>query len=143
MGRILHFVIRYPIVMILMVVILVFMGIYSFRHMPVDLFPNLSVPVVNVITHYPGASPEDMEIFVSRPVESDLRTIPGVKRVASISAQGISRVTVEFTWGTRVRDAIQFVQARLSRLKNILPAGVKPELENIGTTLQELSLIHI
>jgi len=139
MGRIIHFIIRYPIATILMMVILVFMGVYSSRHMPVDLFPNISVPVVNVISHYPGASPEDMEMFVSRPIESALRTIPGVKRVASISAQGISRVTVEFTWGTDVSDAMQFVQARLSRLRNTLPAGVEPRLENIGTTLQEVS----
>jgi len=119
--------------------VFVFVGIYSARHMPVDLFPNLNVPVVNVITHYPGASPEDMERLVSRPIEREIRGIPGVKRVASTSVQGISQVTVEFSWGTTVRDAWQLVQARLARLAGRLPAGVSPRLENIDTTLQEVS----
>ena len=138
MRGFLRFILMYPIATALAVALLVFMGVYSSRHMPVDLFPNLEVPVVNVISHYPGAAPEDMEMLVSRPVENELRTIPGVKRVASTSVQGLSRVTVEFTWGTTVRDARQLVQARLSRVKSALPAGVNPRLENIGTTLQEV-----
>ncbi len=122
----------------LVVGVLVFMGVYSSWYMPVDLFPNLEVPLVNIISHYPGAAPEDMEMLVSRPIEDEMRVIPGVKRVASISVQGLSRVTVEFTWGTTVEYARQLVQARLARLRSLLPAGVTPRLENIGTTLQEV-----
>jgi len=123
---------------ILVAAIMVFTGIYSSRHMSVDLFPNLNVPVVNIITHFPGASPEDMERLVSRPIENEMRSIPGVKRVASTLVQGISQVTAEFSWRTTVRDARQLIQARLARLTGLLPVGVSPRLENIGTTLQEV-----
>ncbi len=136
--RVLRLVVNNPIVTLLVVICMALAGIYSARHMPVDLFPNLDIPVVNIISHYPGASPEDMERLVSRPMENEIQSIPGVKRVASTSVQGISQVTVEFSWATSVRDARQFVQARLARLAGRLPAGVSPRLENIGTTLQEV-----
>ncbi|OCC15584.1 Cobalt-zinc-cadmium resistance protein CzcA/CusA [Dissulfuribacter thermophilus] len=139
MRAFLKFITSYPTATVLLVVFIVFSGAYSFLHMPVDLFPDLEVPVVNIITHYPGAAPEDMEMLVSRPVEDEMRTIPGIKRVASMSVQGLSLVTAEFSWGTTVRDARQLVQARLARVRNILPQGVRPRLENIDTTLQEVS----
>jgi len=139
MSGFLRLVTKYPIVTILVVVFLAFMGLYSSRHMPVDLFPNLEVPVVNIISHYPGAAPEDIEMLISRPIEDEMRTIPGVKRVASISVQGLSQVTVESNWGTSVRDVRGLVLARLARLRSTLPAGVSPRLENIGTTLQEVA----
>ena len=127
-----------PLAIVLMVIIMVISGVYSWLHMPVDLFPNLNIPVVNIISHYPGASPEDIETLISRPVENQIKTIPGVKRVASTSVQGISEVTAQFGWQTTVKDARQLVQTKLARLVGRLPRGVIPHLENIGTTLQEV-----
>jgi len=138
MRSVLRLVVNNPIATVLMVVFMILAGTYSAGNMPVDLFPNLAIPVVNIITHYPGASPEDMERLVSRPIENEIRSITGVKRVASTAVQGISQITAEFSWGTTVRDARQLVQARLARLAGRLPAGVAPRLENIGTTLQEV-----
>ncbi len=138
MKRFLHAVIDNPLAMAFVIVVIVFTGLYAATLMPVDLFPGLDIPVVNIITHYPGSSPEDMEILVTRPIEDEMRGIQGVKRVASTSVQGISQVTVEFTWGTGVRDARQSVQARLSRVRGLLPGGTAPRIENIGTTLQEV-----
>ena len=138
MRSLLRLVVNNPIATVLMVIFMSLAGIYSARHMAVDLFPNLDIPVVNIITHYPGAAPEDMEMLVSRPIENELRSLPGVKRVASTSVQGISQVTAEFNWGTTIRDARQLIQARLARLSGLLPAGLTPHLENIGTTLQEV-----
>ncbi len=138
MRELLQRMVRTPMAVLLMVGLMALAGLYSARHMPVDLFPKLEIPVVNIITHYAGAAPEDMERLVSRPIENEMRTIPGVRRVASTSIQGISQVTAEFSWETSVRDARQRVQARLARLSGLLPPGVFPRLENIGTTLQEV-----
>jgi CzcA family heavy metal efflux pump len=138
MRSFLHFITKYPNVTVLVIVAIGLIGIYSAMHMSVDLFPNLEVPVVNIITHYPGAAPEDIELLISRPIEDEMRSIPGVKRVASTSVQGISQVTVEFAWGTTVFDASQLVQARLAHVQGVLPPSVTPRLENIGTTLQEV-----
>lgn len=138
MRPFLRLLIQNPIAASLAVAVMVLGGVYSALHMPVDLFPHLEVPVVNIITHYPGAAPEDIELLISRPVEDEMRSTPGVKRVASTSIQGVSQVTVEFSSATTVRDARQIVQAKLARLRGILPTGVSPRLENIGTTLQEV-----
>ena len=138
MRTLLRQIVNKPIVIILFVLIIITAGLFSLKNMSVDLFPNLDIPVVNIISHYQGASPEDMERLVSQPIENEMRSIPGVKRVASTSVQGISSVTVEFSWGTTVRDARQLVQAKLARLTGELPVAVTPRLENIGTTLQEV-----
>ena len=114
-------------------------GTYSLMSMSVDLFPNLEVPVVNIITHYPAASAEDIDLLISRVVEDQMRVISGVSRVASTSIQGISEVTVQFTWGTSVSAARQSVQGQLSQLMGALPSGAVPRLESIGTTLQEVA----
>ncbi len=138
MRSFLRLIINNPIATLLVVLLMAFSGLYSARHMPVDLFPNLDIPVVNIVTHYPGGSPENIEQLISRPIENEMRNILGVKRVASTSVQGISQVTVEFRWRTAVRDARGLVQSRLSILNSILPPNVIPRIENIGTTLQEV-----
>jgi len=139
MRRFLGLVIKYPMASVIVLVMTVFAGIYSAGHMPVDLFPPINVPVVNIISHYPGAAPGDIELLVSRPIEDELRSIPGVKRVASISVQGVSRVSVEFNPGTGIGEARQLAQTKLARLSGGLAANVRPRIESIGTTLQEVS----
>jgi CzcA family heavy metal efflux pump len=139
MRRLLELVIANPIAVVLLVAIAVWGGVFALLRLPVGLFPGLDVPVVNVISHYPGAAAEDMELLTTRPIEDRLRTIPGIRRVSSKSTEGVSQVTAEFDWGTRLTNARQLVQAELSAVQADLPAGVRPRLENIGTTLQEVA----
>ncbi|MDQ6950869.1 MAG: efflux RND transporter permease subunit [Mariprofundales bacterium] len=135
----LHRLIQRPLILLLGLVIIIAAGIQGWYRMPVDLLPQLDVPVVNIITHLPGASPQDVDFLVSRPIASRMRGMASVHRVASTSAQGISQISIQFDWGTPVQDARQLVQARLSQLVAVLPQGVTPHLESIGTTLQEVA----
>jgi len=128
-----------PIAVILFVLSAAWGGIFAFLHLPVGLFPGLDVPVVNVISHYAGASSEDIELLITRPIEDHIRTIPGIRRVSSTSVEGLSQITAEFDWGTRLADARQLVQAELSAVLSDLPSTVRPNIENIGTTLQEVA----
>jgi len=139
MRKFLELAIANPIAVILLAVIAAWGGAFALLHLPVGLFPGLDVPVVNIISHYPGAGSEDMELLITRPIENRLRTIPGVRRVSSTSIEGVSQVTAEFDWGTRLADARQLVQAEIGAVQGELPAGVKPRLESIGTTLQEVA----
>jgi hydrophobic/amphiphilic exporter-1 (mainly G- bacteria), HAE1 family len=139
MRKFLQLTIANPIAVILFVVVAAWGGVFALLHLPVGLFPGLDVPVVNVISHYPGTASQDMELLITRPIEDRIRTIPGVRRVSSTSVEGISQITAEFEWGIRLTDARQLVQAELSSVQSDLPAGVKPRLENIGTTLQEVA----
>ena len=137
--RMLHGLIQRPLFLLLGLVVVIAAGIQGWQRMPVDLLPRLDVPVVNIITHLPGASPQDVELLLSRPIEAQMHGIAGVHRVASTSAPGISQISIQFDWGTSVQDARQLVQARLSQVTSLLPQGVSPRLENIGTTLQEVA----
>jgi len=139
MRKFLQLTITNPIAVILFIVVVAWGGVFALLHLPVGLFPGLDVPVVNVISHDPGTASEDMELLITRPIEDRLRAISGVRRVSSTSVEGISQITAEFAWGTRLTDARQLVQAELSSVQSDLPTGVEPRLENIGTTLQEVA----
>jgi multidrug efflux pump subunit AcrB len=136
LSRIIESCIRRPLLLALGLILIVVAGIQGWQRMAVDLLPDLDVPVVNIITHLPGASAPDIEQLISRPLESAMQGITGVHRVASTSAQGISQVSIQFDWGTSVNDARQLVQARLAQVSATLPQGIVPRLEQIGTTLQ-------
>jgi len=139
LARIIHTFIRRPLLLGLGLMLVLLAGLHAWQRMPVNLLPALDVPVVNIITHLPGASSQDVDLLISRPVEAAMQSINGVHRVASTSAQGISQVSVQFDWGTSVNDARQLVQAKLGQVVAILPSGVLPRLEQIGTTLQEVA----
>ncbi|NOY82615.1 MAG: efflux RND transporter permease subunit [Kiritimatiellaeota bacterium] len=139
MRAILRIIVNSPLIVVLAVVLTGALGIYAVLHLPVELFPGMDVPLVNVISHYPGASPNEIELLVTRPIETRLRGVQGVKRVASTSVQGLSLISVEFAWGTPLVQARQLVQAAVVSVRSELPPGLTPRLENIGTTLQEVS----
>jgi hydrophobic/amphiphilic exporter-1 (mainly G- bacteria), HAE1 family len=139
MRKLLQRIMDNPIAVFLLVVTAVWGGAFALRHLPVGLFPGLDVPVVNIVSHLPGAGAEDLELLVTRPIEDRVRTIPGLRRVSSTTIEGVSQVTAEFAWGLRLADARQRVQAELAAVQGDLPVGVRPSLENIGTTLQEVA----
>lgn len=128
---------RHPIAVILGSLLLGLGGLASLRELPVDLFPRLDYPLINVITHYPAGTAEDMEQLITRPIENAMLGLTNLRRVRSTSAPGFSQVTVEFTWGVDVLQARQLVGNRLASVN--LPIGARPEMENIGASLAMLS----
>ncbi len=138
MKKVLEALINNKLSVVIGIVVIVFLGIYSQNRMSVNLFPKMNIPVVNIITHYPGASSKDMEILVSKPLENKMMSIQGVKRVSSTSVQGISSVTVEFDQGTPVFRARQLVVSKLAEVKPLLPQGITPFLNSVGTRLQNI-----
>ncbi len=138
MRKLLETLIKNKISVVTGIVVIIFLGLYAQYKMPTNLFPKMNIPIVNLITHYPGASSKDMEILVSRPIEEKMMSIPGVKRVSSTSVEGISSVTVEFNQGISVFRARQLVVSKLAEVKPLLPSGATPFLNSIGTRLQNI-----
>ncbi len=128
---------RHPNALIFGMLLLAIGGMASLQKLPVDLFPRLDYPLINIITHYPAGTAEDMEQLITRPVENAMLGLTNLRRVRSTSAPGFSQVTVEFTWGIDVFQARQLVSSRLAAVN--LPSGSRPQLENIGTSLAMLS----
>jgi len=112
--------VRKPVTTIMIFVGLITLGIYSLIQLPVDLFPEIELPAVTIMTSYPGANAADIETNISRPIENSLNTISNLKEVSSVSRDNVSIVTLEFEFGTdldaainEIRDAISFVEASL------------------------------
>ncbi|CAG9622844.1 efflux RND transporter permease subunit [Sutcliffiella rhizosphaerae] len=112
-----------PIAMSMVIIFMLIIGAVSMRSMTVDLFPELTFPVVAVTTTYNGAGPEEIENLVSSPLENAMSTIPNVESVTSISTTGGSLVLVSFAWGTNMDFASLDMRERIDSVRDFLPPG--------------------
>jgi len=112
-------------------------GLAGLRNLPVDLFPRLDYPLINVITHYPAGSAEDVEQLITRPLENAMQGLLHLRRLRSTSTAGFSLLTIEFIGDVNVLQARQLVVSRLAGVQ--LPSAAHPVLENIGNSLAMLS----
>ena len=108
--------------------ILVVVGAVSFSRLGLDYFPDLEYPTVSVITTYRGASPDDIENSITRTVEQTVSSVNGVKKVSSITSEGVSVVQVEFEWGTKLDFAAQDIRDQIGLYKSYLPKGASDPL---------------
>ena len=117
--------VKQPVFATMMMVALVVLGIFSFRELPIDLFPDVDMPVVTVQTLYPGVSPETVETEVTKRIEEAINPVEGVKQITSTSTEGISSVITEFELGTDIHTAEQEVRSKVSALRQNFPTGVE------------------
>ncbi len=114
-----------PVVATVMMLTLVTVGVFSLLRLPIDLMPDVEIPVLSIIAEYPGASPETVEREVSKKIEEAVNPIAGVKHVNSISREGLSSVMVEFNLEVKVNDVSQEARAKINAARRELPAGMK------------------
>ena len=98
-----------------------FLGIYAFNRIGVDLLPNVNLPHLLVQTTYPNASPEEVEKLVTEPLESAVGTVTGVKKITSVSKEGLSVISVDFLWGTDMNLAMLAMREKLDNIRFVLP----------------------
>jgi heavy metal efflux system protein len=111
-------------------------GYWAFRAVPVDSFPDVTPPMVQVFTASPGLSPVDVETLISYPIEISMYGLPKLERVQSTSIFGLSRVNIYFEEGTDVFFARRLVMERMAKAREEIPAGLgEPELGPITTGL--------
>jgi multidrug efflux pump subunit AcrB len=108
-------------VYVLVFIISVF-GIINYYTIPKEQIPEIVIPMINVNTMYQGTSPSDMENLVTRPLEKNLKSISGVKKITSRSVQNFSAIIVEFNTGIEIKDAKQRVKDAVDKTKNDLPS---------------------
>jgi HAE1 family hydrophobic/amphiphilic exporter-1 len=122
--------IKRPVFAAVLMLALVTLGLFSFRQLAIDQFPNVDVPVVSVVTKFPGASPESVEREVTKRIEDAVNPISGVKHVTSMSYEGVSTVIVEFQLEVKINDAAQDARAKISAIRGDLPQGIEEPIIN-------------
>ena len=127
------------------VVLIVFaMGLLSLKKLGVDLFPNITLPVVYVATPYPGAGPQEVETLVSKVLEDEISTVSGISTLRSTSKEGISTVIAEFTLETDVKYAEQQIRDRVSSAKQKLPDDIEePVIRRVDPADQPVLIIAV
>jgi HAE1 family hydrophobic/amphiphilic exporter-1 len=114
--------IRRPVFALMMTAAIVVLGIASYRQLGLDLMPKSDFPMVVVMTNLPGASAEEIETQITKPVEEIVNTIAGIDELRSSSQQGSSRVMITFVLERKIEDAVQDVRDKVSTITNRFPA---------------------
>jgi multidrug efflux pump len=117
--------IRYRTTVLVLIALLVVVGVWSYVSLPKEATPSIEIPIVTVITIYPGASPDEVETLVTFPIERELQGIDGVDEIRSTSREGVSFVRVEFASGVSLVDANQRVRERVDLARVDLPADAE------------------
>src|SRR3954454_20446787 len=118
--------IKRPVFATMINLLLVFLGWWSYQRIGVDQFPNVELPIITVTTTLRGASPEEVETTITKPMEEIINTIEGVDELSGISREGVSRITVQFLFERNRDIAAQDVRDKISSILSRLPEGTDP-----------------
>jgi cobalt-zinc-cadmium resistance protein CzcA len=123
---------------LLCLVALVFTGVWAFRELPIEAFPDLTNNQVVVITEAPSLAAPEVEQRVSYPIETALMGVPNTQEVRSLSKFGLSIVTVVFDDAVPIYFARQLVTERLADVRGRIPQGLEPVLGPVATAFGEV-----
>ncbi len=126
-------------VMVLAVIIIVF-GVYSYRVLPRENEPDITIPYVFVSTSYKGVSPTDIETSITIEIEKKLKGLDGVKKIQSVSSEGLSSINIEFITGTDIDQALQDVKDKVDEAKGELPADLENDPSVFEVNLSEMPI---
>jgi len=136
--------VRRPIFITCLVILMLSVGYWCAKTLGVDQFPNVTFPVVIVTTTYPGASPDEIATLVSKPIEDEISSISGIKRLTSTNLEGVSTVAAEFNLEVDVKYAEQQVRDRTSSAKRKLPTDIEePVIRRIDPGDQAVLILSL
>ncbi|MFM2286397.1 MAG: hypothetical protein RLZZ543_1894 [Bacteroidota bacterium] len=118
-------------------------GVIIFQRIPKEKFPDIVVPTIFVSTIYPGASPEDIENLITKPIEKEVKSVSGIKKVTSNSIQDFSLVQVEFNTGIDVDVAKQKISNAVDKAKKDLPSDMKSDPGVQEVNFSEFPIMNI
>ncbi|MCX5656679.1 MAG: efflux RND transporter permease subunit, partial [Candidatus Omnitrophica bacterium] len=120
-----EFSVKKPVTVTMIFIAVILLGYISWSRLPQELFPSITYPQITVVSVYENAAPEEVEILVTKVIEEVVGTVSGIKRISSISKEGISTIILEFNWGTNMDMASLAVREKIDLVKERLPLGAK------------------
>ena len=114
---------RRPVTTVMTFVALVIVGLIALRLLPLEEFPDVTFPGMQVIIPYPGSTPEEVEQLITRPVEEALSTLAGIEELRSRSEAEQATFQIAFDWGRDIDAAAFEVRTKLDAIRSELPAG--------------------
>ena len=136
--RILEWTTGRPATVMIIALLIAGLGIWSFVNLQIDVIPDITGVQVQINTTVPALAPEEIERLVTLPIERSMGGQPGLREMRSLTKTGLSQVTLIYQDGTDQLRARQFVNERLSAVRDMLPAGSSPRLAPITTGLGEI-----
>ena len=136
--------VRKPISTILIFVGVLVFGLFSMRNLAIDMFPEVEMPYIMVMTTYAGANASDIETNVSRVLEDNLNTVNNLKNIYSTSRDNLSVVSLEFEWGHDLNEAANDIRDAVGRVKGFLPDEVDdPIILKISSSMMPVMVMSV
>ncbi len=135
--------VRKPVSTILIFIGAIILGLFSLNRLSVDLYPEMDLPALSVLTTYAGASAADIEQNVTKVLEDQLNTVANLKTMTSSSQDNMSVVTLEFEWGSNLDEASNDVRDVLGRIETYLPDNVdKPMIIKFNSSMIPIMFLY-
>ena len=133
--------VRQRVSVLVLAVIILSIGTYCYRILPRESEPDITIPNVFVSTSYKGVASNDIETSITIEIEKKLKGLEGVKKIHSVSSEGLSSINIEFVTGTDIDDVLQKVRDRVDETKKELPADLEEDPSVFEVNFSELPIV--
>jgi HAE1 family hydrophobic/amphiphilic exporter-1 len=131
--------IKRPVFTTMVVMLLVVFGLSAYPKIGVDLYPDVDFPIVTVTVTWTGTSPEEMETLVTKPIEDAVSSVSNIKTLSSVTLEGFSQTTIEFTFGTDAKMMANDVREKVAGIRRRLPDQIdEPAVQRYDITAQAI-----
>jgi HAE1 family hydrophobic/amphiphilic exporter-1 len=142
--RITEFSLRKPILVVVAVILIIMLGIMGYSNIGSDFFPAVNIPIINISSTYPGASAEDIEREIIKPIEDAVSGISGLDKLNSMATEGIAKVTLSFKLSADSDEALFDVQKALEKNSDKIPKeATKPSIEKFDQNAGPILILTI
>ena len=136
--------VKKPITTMMVFVAIIVFGLYSLTRLPVDLYPEMEMPAISVMTIYSGANSSEIETNITKPIEDALNSLDKLKEITSISRDNLSVVMIEFEWESNLDEAANDIRNSLEFIKDNLPDGAEsPVIYKFNSSMMPILMYAI
>src|SRR5262249_3877372 len=131
MNAVVAFSLKHRVLMVVLFIMMLVGGVAAFRALNIEAYPDPVPPMVDIITQKAGLSAEEIERYITIPIETQVAGVPNLRVMRTISLYGLSDIKLQFTFDYSYDEALQQVLNKLSQLSG-LPDGVQPQISPVS-----------